>query len=194
VLAGVPPAPSPEALHEAALAHLTRYGATTATLRRTLERRIDKWVQSAIRADPEGTDAIGSQAAEAKRVVSEIVGRLAAAGALDDRAFALMRAQRLLRGGRSRRAVTAHLAARGIDPKDAEAALPKDDETELAAALVFARRRRIGPFRPASEADEGGLRERAILARAGFGREVACRALTMEEAEAETLIRRLRLD
>ena len=191
---GLPPAPAPEALHEAALAHLARYGATTATLRRTLERRIDRWAQKAMRSDPDSRDAIGRQAVEGKRAASEIVARLAAAGALDDRAFAATRAQRLLRSGRSRRAVTAHLAARGIDPNDAAAALPKDEEAELAAALVLARRRRIGPFRSAgSQGDKDRLHELAILARAGFGRDTACRALAMDEADAEALIRRLRL-
>ena len=55
-----------------------------------------------------------------------------------------------------------------------------DDESELAAALVLARRRRIGPFRSGDAPDLAGQRrELAVLARAGFPQDVARRALAM---------------
>jgi regulatory protein len=96
-------------------------------------------------------------------------------------------AQRLARSGRSRRAVAAHLAARGVDAETAQAAMTGD---ELVSALVQARRRRIGPFRVTEADADGRRRELGMLARAGFPRDVAERALAMPAAEAEALVAR----
>ena len=70
-----------------------------------------------------------------------------------------------------RRAVAAHLQARGVSGEIADEALPQDGETELAAALAFTRRRRIGAFRREEvEADE--MKAIGMLARAGFSRAI----------------------
>ena len=109
---------------------------------------------------------------------------------MDDAAFAEARARRLLRAGRSRRAVSAHLAAKGVDAGLAERVLPGPGD-ELAAALAFARRRRIGPFRISpGEADR--QRELGALARAGFPRAVAEQALGMEPDDAAALVSRFK--
>jgi regulatory protein len=118
-----------------------------------------------------------------------VVVRLAAAGAVSDAAFAESRTRSLVRGGRSRRAVAAHLAAKGVGAETARAALEAEEMDELAAALVFARRRRIGPFRVG---DEDRLRELAMLARAGFSQAVAKEALRMGREDAEEVVMRLR--
>ena len=137
-------------------------------------------------------ETASSAAAAAREAVRTVVARLAAAGAVDDAAFAASRARKLTRGGRSRRAVAAHLAAKGIDAATARAALPEDADTELAAALMLARRRRLGPFRIA-EADAATVRrELGVLARAGFAGRVAACALGMDAATAEALVLRLR--
>ncbi|MDQ2803031.1 MAG: hypothetical protein M3Y41_10230, partial [Pseudomonadota bacterium] len=68
-----------------------------------------------------------------------------------------------------------------------------DADGELTAALVLARRRRLGPFRAGGHPDEAGARrERGILARAGFPQGVASRALGMARDEAESYANRLR--
>jgi regulatory protein len=121
------------------------------------------------------------------------VSRLVAAAAVNDVTFAQSRSRSLVRAGRSRRAVVAHLAAKGVDSAAARAALPEDAESELAAALVLARRRRIGPFRQGPEGDAAQrMRELSILARAGFPQDVARQALAMPPDEAEALVIQLR--
>jgi regulatory protein len=176
--------PTEARLHEAALAHLARYAATQAGLVRVLDRRVERWARAAA-AEPEAVRA-------AKTAVRAVVAKLAASGLVDDAAFAASRARSLTRGGRSRRAVAAHLLARGVSGEALRAALPGDPETELAAALALARRRRIGPFR-AGEADEDGRRkELGMLARAGFAQDVAARALAMDADAAEALVIGLR--
>ena len=177
--------PDAGSLHQAALTYLARYAATEAGLRRVLLRRIDTWARGAA-----GRDGVAEQVAAANQAAAEVVARLAASGAVSDAAFAEIRARRLVHAGRSRRAAAAQLAAKGVDAELARAVLPEDAETELAAALVLARKRRIGPFRPIATADRP--RELGILARAGFPRAVAERVLDTDAEEAEAAIRRLR--
>ncbi len=177
--------PDAGSLHQAALTYLARYAATEAGLRRVLFRRIDTWARGA--AD---RDLVAEQVAAARQAAADVVARLAASGAVSDAAFAESRARSLVHAGRSRRAAAAQLAAKGVDADLARAALPDDEETELASALVLARKRRIGPFRASDTADR--QREFGILARAGFPRAVAERALETDAEEAEEAIRRLR--
>ena len=189
----VPPVPDAAALNDAALAYLARYAATESALRRVLLRKIDRWVRAA-EAGGADADAIGAQADTARATATAVVARLAAAGAVSDAAFAESRARSLARAGRSQRAIAAQLAAKGVDAATRRQALPEDAvETELAAALVLARRRRIGPFRAGAPPDMAGRqRELGMFARAGFSRDVAERALHMARDDAEDAINRLR--
>ena len=70
----------------------------------------------------------------------------------------------------------------------------KDPEQELAAALIHARKRRLGPWRKLDPTPELRRRELANLARAGFQSAVAGRALKLEQEEAEARIIRFRAD
>lgn len=184
-----PPAPlTEETLRERALAHLARYAATEAGLARVLARGVDRWARRAVAAGGEA-EAVAAQAALVQAAVPAVVRKLVAAGAVSDADFAAGRVRTLLRGGRSRRAVAAHLAAKGVGAETARAALDAGEIDELSAALVLARRRRIGPFR---EADADRRRELAVLARAGFSQDVARRALQMDHDAAESIVLRLR--
>ena len=177
------PPPDARSLHDAALRHLARYSATQAGLLRVLGRRIDRWVRTA-EAEPEIVAA-------ARQAAREVVAKLAAIGAVDDAAFAAGRARSLARSGRSRRAIGAHLAARGVPP-ELTATLPDDPEAELAAALAYTRRRRIGPFRQPPDPDQQ-LRDLARLARAGFPQPIANQVLRMDPDEAEERVIAARL-
>ena len=183
--------PDAAALHNAALAYLARYAATEAGLRRVLERHVDRWARTvAAKVD---RDALAAQVEQGKRVAREVAVRLAAAGAVNDAMFAETRAHSLARSGQSRRAVAAHLIAKGVDAAAARAASAADEEHEVAAALVLARRKRIGPFRAGGAPDQAARRrELGILARAGFALPLARKALAMQADEAEARIIALR--
>jgi regulatory protein len=182
------PPPDAANLYDVAVAYLARYSATRATLARALNRRIDRWVRAA------GNPETAAQAAAAKRLVPEVVSRLAAAGAVDDAAFAQSRARKLSRTGHSHRAAAAHLAARGVPSELVRSALPEDEAGELAAAVIYLRRRRLGPFRTGAAPPDVRMKEQGSLARAGFTAATArlALALTAEEAEALVLQRRRR--
>jgi regulatory protein len=177
--------PDETKLYEAGLNHLARYPATEAGMARVLARRIDRWARA--RAGEDGhAGEIGAAARGAKAAIPQVIARLRQAGVLSDAGFAAARAKRLTRGGKSRRAALAHLAAKGVGPATAQAVVADDPQMELAAACAYLRRRRAGPF---GEAD--GLKVLAAMGRGGFSQEVARRALLLERDEAEALIKRL---
>jgi regulatory protein len=186
-----PPPPDATSLREAALIYLGRYAATEAALRRILAKRVERWVRS--RTDPE--DA-APMVAVAREAIEQVIADLVRAGAVNDAGFAEGRARTLLRAGRSRRAIQARLYAKGVTPELARIATGDDAGAELTAALILARRRRIGPFRSADPVDFMATRRRelGILARAGFARDTAEQALDMEAADAVDRIQALRSD
>ncbi len=180
-----PPEPDAADLHEAALRHLARYAASVAGVVRMLDRRVSRWARA--------TAAEAERVAQARQQARQVVARLAETGVLDDATYAAGRSRSLARAGKSTRAISAHLAARGVDREVARAALPSDREHDLAAAVVTMRRRRIGPFRAVAVADaEPARRELAALARAGFSEGLARRALALSREEADALTERRR--
>jgi regulatory protein len=189
---GSGPPPDAAELHDAALAHLARYATTEVGLRRVLERRVDRWARIAASGAID-RDTVSAQAAAARALVRDVVTRLVAAAAVNDVTFAQSRSRSLTRAGRSHRAVMANLTANGVDSETARAVAAEGAESELAAALVLARRRRIGPFRQVDVTEPAQrMRELSIMARAGFPQDVARRALAMDYDAAEALVIQLR--
>ncbi|HEX7389531.1 MAG TPA: regulatory protein RecX [Acidiphilium sp.] len=182
------PPPDAARLREAALAHLTRFAATEAGLARVLARRVDRWTRAAEQAglDP---DRIAAARREAKATIPPVIAVLRDLGALNDAGFAESRARRLTREGHSRRATLAHLAMKGVDQEVAAEAVPENAERDLAAACAWLRRRRLPPF---ANGDTLRMKALAALARGGFDRDTAERALALDAETAETLIVTLR--
>lgn len=186
--AGPGPAPTRASLHEAALAYLTRGAATADSVSKTLQRRIANWARRAARAGRE-REALEQDVEAARALVPEIVARLREVGLVNDAALAETRARRLERSGRSRRAIAAHLVQKGVDAAIVREAVPCDAGAELAAALAFTRRRRIGPFAREEEDREARHKALGAMARAGFDYDVCERALRMDREAAEERIR-----
>ncbi|NLG90821.1 MAG: RecX family transcriptional regulator [Acetobacter sp.] len=195
-------------LREAALAHLARFGTTRHGLEQVLLRRIARWEKQVLKAGAD-TEEVAEAAQALRPVVAEIAEEMVRLGAVDDASFATSRARRLVRSGRSGRAVQAHLAARGVEADLRDAALQDAVEgfsaaqRELCAALVLARKRRMGPFATPYVADDEADTEQAlarrhkalgVLARAGYARDVAEQVLDMSPTEAEDWMQRLRAE
>jgi regulatory protein len=181
------PPPDAAALNQAAMNYIARYAATQAAVRRMLQRRIDRWVR--LQTD---ADAASTAAAPACAAINPTIEKLIRLGVLSDEAFATSRAGGLRRAGASSRAVQQRLIAKGIDIDLAQAAASTDPEAELAAALVLVRRRRLGHFGTVTDDPAQRARHLAILARAGFSRDTAERALKTDVQDAEARIFALR--
>jgi regulatory protein len=167
-------------------------------VKKTLERRIANWARRSVRAGRDA-EAIAEDAAKARELIEAIVARLCEVGLVNDSAFAVMRAKRMSTSGRSRRAISAHLAQKGVDAAIVREAVPHDAGAELTAALAFARKRRIGPFASADDVpadrDARRIAERKALgqmARAGFDFNVCERVLKMDREDADTRLRESR--
>lgn len=106
--------------------------------------------------------------------------------ALDDRAYAEISTRSAMRGGKSRRAIAQRLSRKGIDRDMALEAVKSTDD--VFAALVYARRRRLGPFRREDKDESQLAKEMAALARQGFGYETGRKVLALPIEEAEAML------
>jgi regulatory protein len=176
--------PDAASLRDAALAHLARFATTESGLAQLLTRRIERWARTA-EADP---TRVAADVTAARAVIAPLIRQLVESGAVSDSAFAQARARALVRAGRSRRAVAAHLAGKGVPADIAAGAAPDNDAAELAAALIHARKRRLGPWRKSPATPETLRRELGSFARAGFTQDIARRAGAYGQDEAEAAI------
>ena len=111
--------------------------------------------------------------------VARIVEWATEAGFVDDKTYALAKAQSLGGRGYGERRVGQALRAAGIEEEDGVAARDFSRETAEDAALRFARRKRIGPFGPALTDRKDSERAMAAMIRAGHGFELAKRVLAL---------------
>lgn len=166
-----------ESLEAQALDYLARFASSAANLRRVLKQKVER------SARDHDTDREAGLAA-----IERLIERFAASGIIDDARFAEGRAQSLFRRGTSRRAITAKLGEKGVGGAEIATALDSLDELaaepELAAAVAYARRRRLGPFRNPDTRTAHRDKDLAALGRAGFGIDIARRVLDAEDAEA----------
>ena len=156
------------ALEGAALRYLERFDCSVSRLRKVLNERVSK----AARAGVEG-------AAAAPAIVEELLARYQASGLINDQRFAKNFAERARDRGTSRRMIEQKLRVRGIPAEVVEQLLPRgaSAESELEAALAFARRRRLGSHRKPETRAEFRRKDLMAMARAGFSYETAQRAL-----------------
>lgn len=162
-----------------ALAYLERYASSKEQLRRVLMRRVDR------------SAAMGEvDRAEAQGWVDELIGRLGTAGVVDDRTFALARAQTLARRGTSPRLIAARLIHAGVAGELIDEALAElaaqagqHGDSARAAAVALARRRKLGPYRSEPGRSERRDKDLAALARAGFDLDTAREVIDAESQE-----------
>lgn len=172
---------TPEGLERSALYYLERYDSSSGHLRRLLRRKI------LLSARVHGTDP-----EEGKSAVEKLIARLTGLGLLDDARYARERVRSLLARGNSAAMVRAKLRAKCLPAELIEAALADDENggengapgRELRAALRYARRRRLGPYRlekrPGERAERRD-RDLAALGRQGFDYETARRVIDSED-------------
>jgi len=138
----------PTAFRDAALRHLSRYACSRVSLRRVLQRRVTRLA----RAGQDAGEGIGA-------VIESLLDDLTAQGLLNDLLFAEGRARSLAERGLAARMIGGKLAQLGVDDETTRHALAhlaleqgRDGEgpSDRAAAMAYARRRRLGPWRVAN--------------------------------------------
>ncbi len=164
-------------LRNSALHYLDRYATSSAHLRRLLLAKVARSARA------HGTNAeAGAAAVEA--LIAEFLG----AGLLDDARYAEDRALILFRRGASARAIRSALLAKGVASELIGPALERlgaaAAEPELAAALAYTLRRRLGPYRSPQARAEMREKDLAALGRRGFGYELARRVIETRDVSA----------
>ncbi|KPF75825.1 hypothetical protein IP88_06945 [alpha proteobacterium AAP81b] len=161
-----PPRPlDPASLRELALGYAARFATSRTRLTRYLARKLRER---------------GWHDADAPADVAGVVARLAELGYVDDDGFAAIKARGLTARGFGARRVEAALRDAGIDSAIIDDVTASGDP--LAAAIAFARRRRLGPFAATRDADP--RRALAAMARAGHGHTIAMQVLRAASPEA----------
>ncbi len=162
---------TPEYLQKAALYYLQRYASSREGLRQVLLRRLKR---ARLDKDRQYLD-----------MVDAAVENIQKKGLLDDQNFAWHRIKSMNSAGKSLRKIKASLQQKGVGEEDAETALQKlledDPDMEFQAALKFAKRKKIGPFRTGQDSDP--RRELQQLAAAGFSYEMAKKILESDSEE-----------
>ena len=155
------------ALNELALRYVGRFATTRAKLRSYLARKVRERGWDGDR-DPD---------------FSAISDRFAELGYVDDEAFATAKSRSLSARGYGKRRLLDALQVAGVAEEQSVAARELADEEAVAAALRYAKRRRIGPFAVAVEKDPN-VREKSLAAmlRAGHGYKIARAILALEPA------------
>lgn len=156
-----PKPPTPERLEKAALHYLERYAASSEGVRRVLMRKVERAVRAGVGDKAQG--AID---------VAAVIDKLLARKLVDDSVFAEGRAMSLARRGLPRSQIVQRLKIKGVEGEEVDkaiAALETAGITDRTAAILFAKRKRLGPFCVhAGQRKEQRLRHMAAMARAGF--------------------------
>jgi len=173
-----PPPLTDEKLTELALCYVGKYATTRAKLRTYLARKLRErgW-----KGDREPD-------------LEAIAERIARNGYIDDKAYALSKAQSLTGRGYGKRRVLQTLRVAGVEEEDSAAATDHADGEAVAAALRFAERRKLGPFaanRPNDPREQEKSLAAMLRAGHGFGLSRAILALGPgEPVDADELIER----
>jgi len=161
-----------------AVHYLGRYNASQHRLREVLDRFAKR--------------KLGDMDEEVVRTASaDVVATCQRLGYVNDVEFAAGQARSQRRQGRSSLAIRQRLRGHALDEASIEAALGSADDghqnAELAAAIQFVRRRRLGVFFRGITDDKTAQRHLASLARAGFALAICKTVLsaqTVDQLEA----------
>lgn len=174
--------PDPAYLERAAYAYLGRYATSRANLHRVL---INKARRRARRA---GLDWDADLESAMTKAVVSLLDRFETVDLIDDRRYAEAKAASFHARGRSARAISAALLAKGISRDLVEdvlmARFPDREASDLMAALRYARRRRFGPFRRRDDTPDRRRKDLAAMARAGFSYQIAKTVLETDDPDA----------
>ena len=175
------PIASEEALKELALAYALRFPGTTERLKKHLHKKVGDAIDA-------GQAPVG-----ARRWVDPVLATLTRVKVLDDALYAEHRAKTLHRRGRSTRLITRDLELKAAPKPAIETALDalaEDGATDFKAAVLLAKKKRLGPFGSLSTSTDKEVRlklrakQLGALARAGFSFEVARRVVDAPSRES----------
>ncbi|WP_343072343.1 regulatory protein RecX [Roseibium litorale] len=154
--------PAEDRLTRSAIHYLDRYGSSSENLRRVLSRKVDR---AARFHDKDPADFSG--------LIDAVVEKCIRSGMVNDQAFAEAKVAADRRRGRSQRQIAMRLRSKGVAADTVAGVLERDETSDLEAARIAARKKRIGAWRPEPSRKDHRDRDLAALCRAGFSYQTA---------------------
>lgn len=158
---------TPQRLKNIGLYYLKRFESSTENLRTVLHRRINAYA----RENPEWNKS------EAYEWAESVLAEFERLHYLDDRRFTEIKVRGYLSAGKPARYIQNKLRAKGIDEAQINSVLAEEEYNPLAMALKLAKRKKIGPYRPAESRREFRQKDMGTLVRAGFDYDIVCEVL-----------------
>ena len=155
-----------EYLENSSLYYLSRFATSKNNLKQVMMRKI-LW----------SARYHGTNSEEGKKLIEGLIDRYLRSGLLNDKVYAQNSAVKLHQQGNSSIKIRAKLKKKGVCNKDIEDALSSlekiDENPELAAAILYARRKCLGPFQISRLDDSTREKQLAKMARAGFSYKIS---------------------
>lgn len=159
-------------LKRAAVYYLSQRSSSVENLRQVLLRKAPSRIPDA-------------DAPAIARLVERAVAHCLEYGYVDDLAYAEGKVASGLRRGVSRRRLSQVLASKGVEDRVISEVSEELDDAR--AAVIYAKRRRIGPWR-VKPVENAFMKDVGAFARAGFSSDLAIRLCRMSLEEAERLL------
>ena len=180
------PRPSAERIRKRltnkALNYLGRYASTSAQLETILRKFAQRKLNQ---ADPALLD----------QMISEIIESCVRLGYIDDKAFIRSQFRQGIQNGFSQRRILLKLVQKGISRELALAVMNNQngraadkEDNDLAAALIYARKKSVGPYSREKLRPGDNQRHLARLARNGFAFDVAKQVMSLPSADAADVL------
>ena len=150
---------------------MQRFETSSENLRRVLLRRVNEYAFY----NPD------FNAAEARGWVDEIVEQFQGYNYVDDSRYAGLKIRDYLAAGKSEKYIRQKMAEKGVPEDIVNEILENEEFDPLENALQFARKKRIGRFRPEEQREAFRQKDLAALARAGFDYDVAIKVCSTGE-------------
>jgi regulatory protein len=166
-------------LHNSGLYYLERFSSSAENFRQVMLRKVRK----SCMAHPDqdfGTCA---------EMVDRLLTKFIELELLNDPQYTRAMVTTLRRRGKSERYIIGFLKNKGLEPNLIKSTLekyeaqntPEDGRTDKDAALIFARKKRLGPYRSTKE--KNVQKELGSFARAGFSYDIAKKIIEIEDGD-----------
>lgn len=168
-------------LYNSGLAYLERFPASVPHFRRVMGRKIDKSCNFHKEQDRDAC----------LKMLDTTVATFERQGLLNDAAYTKGMVTSLRRRGLSSRAILYKLQSKGLNEgpiREAINAFDGDDNTDFSAAVQLMRKKRFGCFGTRALEEKERNRQLSAFARAGFGFDLAQKALALPLEEAEEIL------
>lgn len=163
-------------LHNSGLYYLQKYSSSVENFRRVMNRKILKSCRHHVDQDMD----------MCLESLENVINNFIRAGLLDDKLYAEGRINSLRRSGQSKKNVLQKMQVKGLHSSLIEETLREIDKNnedpEFSAALIFARRKRIGPY-SSPDKEKDMMKQMSIFARAGFPYDISIKIIKMEKSD-----------